>query len=134
MRVSSSAMGCSNSRKVVFTRSVFYWDRIKRAPEVPGRDRAPGTPTFPEPPHGAQRYLAALEVRHADSLLQPEVVQRKHIRAQQIEDQDHLRRPPSDAAHCDQLGDDLLVRHLGPAMHMDGTVGKVLREVGDVFG
>src|ERR1700745_1447365 len=98
MRVSSSAIGCSNSRKVVFTQSVFYWDRIKRSPEVPGRDRAPRTTPLPEPPHGAQRDLASLEIRNADTLLQPEVVERKDIRPEQIEHQEHFRRPPPDAA------------------------------------
>src|SRR5437667_12059228 len=111
MRVSSSAMGCSNSRKVVFTRSVFYWDRIKRAPEVPGRHRAPRPPALPEPLHCAQRHLPSLEVGHADALLQTEIVQRKHVRPEQIEDEEHLRRPPADTTHLDQLGDDLLVRH-----------------------
>src|SRR2546421_4175602 len=116
MRVSSSAIGCSNSRKVVFTlRSVFYRQRVERAPEVPRGDRAPWPPSFAQPLHRAQRHLASLEVRDADALLQAEIVERQHVRAQQIEDQEHLGGPAPDAAYRDELGDDLLVRHLGPA-------------------
>src|ERR687898_3128044 len=65
IRVSSSAIGCSNSRKVVFKGSVFYRDRIERAPEVPGRHRAPGPPAFTKLAHAAQRYLASFKVVQA---------------------------------------------------------------------
>src|SRR5258706_16200455 len=90
MRFSSSATGCSKSRKVVFI-SVFYGNRIERAPEVPGGDRAPRAPAFPEPFHGPDRDLAALEVGDADPLLQSQVVERKDVRAHQVEHQEHLR-------------------------------------------
>src|SRR5205085_804130 len=52
--------------------SVFYRQRIERAPEVPGGDRAPRPPGFAHPGHGAHRHLAAVEVRAPDALLQAE--------------------------------------------------------------
>src|SRR5258706_12265242 len=70
--VSSSAIGCSNSRKVVFTGgailpplgvSVFDGHRVEGAPEVPGGDRAPRPPGLPEPLQGARGHLPALEIR-----------------------------------------------------------------------
>src|ERR1044071_2402582 len=81
MRFSSSATGCSNSRKVVFIwkmrGSVFYGNRVERAPEVPGRHRAPGPPGLAELLHGPQGNLALFEVGMADPFLQSEVVQRE---------------------------------------------------------
>src|SRR5258708_32138282 len=84
MRFSSSAIGCSKSRKVVFT-SVFYWDRVQGAPQVPARHRAPGAPGFRQLPHPPERDLPVLEVRDADGLLHTEVVDREHVGAQQVE-------------------------------------------------
>src|SRR5687767_13108453 len=81
MRVSSSAIGCSNSRKVVFiqgvrgvfpcvTRLVFYRHRVKRAPEVPGGHRAPRPPAFTKLSHARQRDLPPIEIAYPDALLQ----------------------------------------------------------------
>src|SRR2546429_3728581 len=112
--------------------SVFYRQRIERAPEVPGGDRAPRPPGLAQPLHGAYGYFSPLEIREADALLQAEVVEREDIGPQQVEDQEHLRGPAADAAHFYELGDDLLVRHLGPAMHVDRAVGEMLRQVRDV--
>src|SRR5512134_74 len=134
MRVSSSAIGCSNSRNVVFIPgSVFYRERIERAPQVPGGHRAPRPPAFTKLAHARQRDLSPLEITYSYALLQPEVVERKYIGPQQVEDEEHLGGPAPDAAHLDQLGNDLFVRHLGPATHVDTAVGEVLRQVGDVF-
>src|SRR5688572_19106369 len=134
MRVSSSAIGCSNSRKVVFKGSVFYRDRIERAPEVPGRHRAPGPPAFTKLAHAGQRDLAPLEIGNADALLQAEVVQREYVRAQQVEHQEHLGGPAPDAAHVGQLGDDLLVGHARPVSGVDLPVDEMLRQIRDVLG
>src|SRR3989337_2580257 len=109
----SSAIGCSKSRKVVFTASVFYWERIERAPQVPGGDRAPGLPGGTQPHHCLQRDFSVLEIGEANRFLQAQVVERKHVGAQQVEDQEHLGRPATDAAHLDKVRDDLLVAHLG---------------------
>src|SRR6478736_4990606 len=113
---SISAIGCSNSRNVVFmgkirrplyskARSILDGDRVEAAPQVPGCDRAPGRPALRDPTHGAQRYFPSLEVVDADRTLQPEVGDRKHVRAQQVEHQEHLRGPAADAADLHQLGD-----------------------------
>src|SRR3990170_2090624 len=142
MRVSSSAIGCSNSRKVVFIGGailaqaglVLYRHRVERAPEVPGGDRAPGAPAFTKLAHPRQRDLSALEVGDADPLLQPEVVEREHVGPQQVEHQEHLGGPAADAAHVGELGDDLLVAHPRPVARVDLAVDEVLREVGDVLG
>src|SRR5688572_3524098 len=135
MRVSSSAIGCSNSRNVVFIPgSVFYRHRVERAPEIPGGHRAPRPPAFTKLAHARQRNFPSFEVAHADALLQTQVIQGKHVGPQQVEDQEHLRSPAADAAHLDQLGNDLLVGHLRPAMHVNAAVGEMLRQVGDVLG
>src|SRR5512134_2206658 len=117
MRVSSSAIGCSNSRNVVFIPgSVFYRERIERAPKVPGGHRAPRPPAFTKLAHARQRDFSPVEVTGPDAFLQAEIVERKYVGPQQVEDQEHLGGPASDAAHLDQLGDDLFVRHAGPAV------------------
>src|SRR3954471_12588688 len=95
MRFSSSATGCSKSRKVVFT-SVFYGNRVERAPEVPGGHRAPRPPRFAQALHRLDGDLPTLEVGKADALLQPQIVQREHIGTQQVEHQKHLGGPPAD--------------------------------------
>src|SRR5216684_7462457 len=122
MRVSSSATGCSNSRKVVFTGSVFYGNRVEGAPQVPGGHRTPGPPGLAQLFHGSQGNLPLPEVGKADPFLQSEIVQRENIRTQEIEHQEHLGRPPADAADFRQLGDDRLVVHVGPAMDVDLAV------------
>src|SRR5712691_8158801 len=66
-----------------FWLSVFYRQRIERAPKVPGRDRAPGPPGLAELDHGFRRDPAIPEIRFADAFLQPEVVERKHVGSQQ---------------------------------------------------
>src|SRR3954465_14433188 len=132
MRFSSSATGCSKSRKVVFT-SVFYGNRVERAPEVPGGDRAPRPPRFAEPLHRSEGDLPTLEVGKADAFLQPQIVQREYVRTQQVEHEEHLGGPAADATHFGQLLDDRLVVHGRPLVHMDAAVREVLREIGDVF-
>src|SRR5882672_389962 len=117
---SISAIGCSNSRNVVFmgkirrplyskARSVLDGNRVEAAPQVPGRDRAPGRPAFRDPAHATQRYLASLEVVNADRTLHSQIGERKHIGAQQVEHQEHLRGPAADAADLYQLGDHRLI-------------------------
>src|SRR5216684_5149117 len=136
MRCSSSAIGCSNSRNVVFIGfwlSVFYRQRVARAPQVPGRHRAPWAPGLSQFFHSLERQLASLEIRKADAFLQPEVVERKDVWPQQAEDEEHLGGPAADAAHLDQLGDDRLVMHVRPALHLDRAIEEVLRQVGDVL-
>src|SRR5882672_2192713 len=110
IRFSSSATGCSKSRKVVFI-SVFYGNRIERAPEVPGRHRAPGTPRIAQFFHPFKGDFSVLEVGKANPLLQPQVIEREDVRPQQVEHEEHLRGPASDAPHLRQLGDDRLVVH-----------------------
>src|SRR2546421_9764416 len=98
MRLSSSAIGCSNSRNVVSigarilaqgASSVLYRQGVERAPEVPGGHRAPGPPCLAQLVHGAHGDPAPPEVGKADALLQPQIVEREHIRAQEAEDEEH---------------------------------------------
>src|SRR5882672_7663205 len=142
---SISAIGCSNSRNVVFmgkirrplyskARSVLDGNRVEAAPQVPACDRAPRRPALCDPAHGAQRYLAPLEVVNADRTLQPEIAERKHIGAHQVEHQEHLRGPAADAAHLDQLGDHRLVVHALPGGQMQGALDEMPREVAEILG
>src|ERR1700710_2051559 len=89
-------------------------NRIETTPHVPRGDCAPRLPI--------RRYFAGFTARHgfaaeivdADSLDQAEVVEWQHVRARQVEDQEHLRRPASDAANLREIRDDRLVFHRGP--------------------
>src|SRR6266446_199989 len=103
MRFSSSATGCSNSRKVVFTGSVFYGNRVEGAPQVPSSYRTPGAPALPQLPHSFQRNFSIFEIRKPDALLQSQVVEGEDVRPQQVEHQEHLGRPATDPADLDQL-------------------------------
>ncbi len=114
-------------------RSVFHRDRVERPPQVPGGHRAPGPQGLAAPPHGPERDPPAAGGREPQALLQAEVAERKHIRAQQIEDQEHLRGPAADAAHLGEILDDRLVVHGRPFVHVHLAVGKTARKVGDVF-
>src|SRR5512137_2974172 len=103
--VSSSAMGCSKSRKVIFAmvRSVLHGHRIEAAPQIPGGHAAPWRPPRcqrldPGAPLAPGGRLA-VQVVQADRPQQTQVVQREHIRAEQVEDQEHLRGPAADAAN-----------------------------------
>ncbi len=113
---------------------VLDGNRIQAAPKIPCRDRAPGSPGGPEPAHGPGRHAPTAEVIQADGPLQPEVLERQHIRAQQIENQEHLGRPVPDASHLDQLGDHRFVVHSGPRARAQAAVGEVARKVGDILG
>src|SRR5512132_4701470 len=98
MRPSSSATGCSKARKVVFMARgilnlVFDRHRIEAAPQLPRRNRAVRRPGRAELAHARERNLAPLEIVQAQCLLQAEVVERKHVGAQQVEHQEHLRGP-----------------------------------------
>src|SRR6185436_10964915 len=77
-------------------RSVFYRQRIERAPQVPGGHRAPWAPVLAQLAHPAEGDFSSLEVVDADPLLQAEVAERKHVGTQQVEHQEHFRRPAAD--------------------------------------
>src|SRR5574339_159493 len=76
--VSSSAIGCSKSRKVIFAigRSVLHGNRVDAAPWSPAACERldAGAPFAPDD-------RLAFQVIHAHRLQQPQVVQRQHIRA-----------------------------------------------------
>src|SRR6185503_7866871 len=126
-RVSGSSSGPDSTSLIAppSVRSVFYRHRVERAPQVPGGDRAPRAPAVAQLAHPAERDLPALEVGHADALLQAEVVEREHVGTQQVEHQEHLRGPAPDSAHVGELGDDLLVRHPRPVARVDLAVDEV---------
>src|SRR5512147_1234689 len=138
--VSSSAIGCSNSRNVVLAmvvRSVFHRDGIQAAPQVPGRNTAPWFPCGGQRGDLRSRALAGhrrtAEIVEAHRLEQPEVVQRQHIRPEQVEDQEHLGGPATDAADVHQFGNDVFVVALREAGRIHAPADKVLREVADVL-
>ena len=81
---------------------------------------------------GARDRLAA-EVVDADALDQADVVERQHVRAKEVEDEEHLGGPAADAADADQLLDDRLVVHLAPACRPDRARLEVLGEVAQVL-
>jgi hypothetical protein len=75
----------------------------------------------------------AAEVVHADALDEAQVVQRQHVRAQQVEDEEHLGRPPPDAADGHELGDDGLVVHALPLRGVHLAVAEVAGQVEQVL-
>src|SRR5712691_5088059 len=155
---SSSAIGCSKSRNAVFigrkspekrailpessgapwraarAGSILDGDRIEAAPEIPGCDRAPGAPGGGDPAHRSERDGPPLEIVEANRALQPQIVQRQHIRAQQAKHQEHLRSPATDASNLDELRDDRLVLHLGPSLDVQARVNEVAGEPGEILG
>jgi len=85
--------------------------------------------------YGAQAAAtsrASLRLTDSHATDQADVVQRQDIRAHQVKDQEHLGRPAAYAANGHQLGDDGLVVHGLPVLHvhragveMDGQVNQV---------
>src|SRR6185295_2900279 len=167
--VSSSAIGCSNSRKCrllieeVWARwraaraglpahaplrptmgdahgetrwcgpSIVHGQRVEAAPNVPRGHRAKRRPRLAHFARFGTRNRLAAEIVDADALDQAEVVERQHVGAHQVEDQEHLRGPAPDAADGDQLVDNGLVFHHLPLFHVDATVLEVLGEVDQVL-
>src|SRR5579871_4884470 len=111
-------MGCSNSRKWRLfmsgssLRDEALWRgrgrrrssrrrRLEAAPEVPRGHRAIGRPALAQLPGLGARDGLAAEVILADAADEPRIVEREDVRAQQVEDEEHLGRPAADAADRD---------------------------------
>src|SRR5712692_7855628 len=71
---------------------------LEGSPHVPARDRAEGSPALPK----SQQLLGLghvfLTIGYAPALLHAEVVDGEHIGAAEIEDEEHLDGPGTDAA------------------------------------
>jgi hypothetical protein len=64
---------------------------------------------------------------------QAEVGQRQHVRAGQVEDQEHLDGPDADAAYCREFLDDRRVIHAGPSAEAAGPRQEMARKVVQVL-
>src|SRR5580698_4655286 len=71
--------------------SVVRRNGIQATPHVPGGDGSPRFPVRGDLARFAARDRFATEIVDADRLDQPQVVEWKHVRTRQVEDQEHLR-------------------------------------------
>src|SRR5258708_20813817 len=82
---------------------------LRGTPQIPARHGAVGLPARAElgqlPGRGQRALVERRGIAFADAI----VVDRQHVRAAQAEDEQHLHRPPADAAHLDEALDDRLV-------------------------
>ncbi|KAF4516425.1 hypothetical protein B566_EDAN003171 [Ephemera danica] len=106
---------------------------IQAAPQVPGCYRAPRTPPFAERCEHLARLLFPGEVAFANCPLQPEIVKGENIRAQLVEDQEHLGGPPANAANTAQQINQCLVVEREPAGGIKAARREVCRQVENVF-
>src|SRR6266853_1481047 len=114
--------------------SILDWNRIEAAPKIPGCDRAPRLPDRRDLAHRPKRYRPPSKVIPTDGALQPQIVQRQHIGAQQAENQEHFRSPAADATNLDELGDHRLVLHVGPGRDVQAPADKMGREPAEILG
>ena len=87
------------------------WFIIKTSPQVPARDRPVGPPRFTELPQAFRSRFLSQAIGLLDRVHDPEVADGKDVGALQAEDEEHLRRPATDAFHLRQRGNDLFVGH-----------------------
>src|SRR2546423_3288119 len=116
---SSSAIGCSNSRNVVLLIRFLlspHRKRFEAAPQIPRGHAAPRRPGLcKQSDAGApctrvkQLDRFPVHVVEADRLQQTQVIERQHVRAEQIKDQKHLGCPATDATYRSQPLHDLVV-------------------------
>src|SRR5438046_7731522 len=86
------------------------YDRFDRAPAVPRSDRPVGPELLAGSLQRLRRDHLPLAMRDRPPLAHPVVIHRPYIEAAQLEDEEHLSGPASDASHLDQPCDKLVVR------------------------
>src|SRR5207249_4505126 len=85
--------------------------QLHRAPQIPARDRAVRLPPRPATLDVPGRRQLALLEGDREALADAVVVRGQHVRAAEAEDEEHLHRPPANAAHLAEAFDDRLVLH-----------------------
>ena len=124
----------SSRRPLCLLPSVFYRQRIERAPEVPGGDRAPRPPGLAQLAHPLQRDFPSLEVVDADPFCSPRSSSgntsgRSRLNIRNIS---AVQRPmPRTSVSSAMIASSSIC---GQSLLVDLAVGEVLREVGDVLG
>src|SRR6185295_19629162 len=91
----------------------------KRLPEIEGREAAVGAPRLADLEHAGGRRHLVEAVLHLHRLADAEVAAGEDVRPFQVEEQEHLRGPDPEAAHGDDLGDDLLVGQLAEPVQLE---------------
>ena len=81
---------------------------------------------------GAMR--SAVVVMQRDGALEADVVDRQHVGAQFVEDQEHLGGPAADALDLGQRRDQRLVVELPPALRVERSRGEVRSEIAQILG
>jgi hypothetical protein len=86
------------------------------------------------PPLGAFDHLLGRghpvePVGELDRSADPEIAARDHVGSLEVEEQEHLRAPPAQAADRHDLGDDLLVAELRETIELERAVEDVRGEV-----
>ena len=110
-------------------RSIFDWNRIQTAPQIPRCNRIPWRPTC-----GVFEYFRfgqsiAIVKMFFDCADQADIVHRKNIGPHQVKNQEHFRRPAADALDFDQFADHVFVGHAVPPARLDAAIREVARQV-----
>ena len=71
-------------------------------------------------------------VVHGDRALQADVVDRQHVGAQLVEDEEHLGGPAADALDLDERGDQRVVVELAPRSGIERARFETRREIAQV--
>src|SRR5436190_17465149 len=76
--------------------SVFDRHRVERAPQIPRGDASIRLPAHGEVAHRVDGGTRPIEIVDADGFLQSDVIDRQHVGAKLVEDEEHLGGPSSD--------------------------------------
>jgi hypothetical protein len=104
--------------------------QLHRAPQVPRRSRAIRLPALAIGEQRLRLRQVAEAVGKLETLAHAEVIAWQHVGAAQAEHQQHLGRPPADAAHGNEALDQLVVGERGRGVIVgDGAIEGLRGEV-----
>ena len=110
----------------------LFFRQIHGAPEIPRGGGAVGLPAFAEGEERSGLGHGALLVGQPEAVADAEIVHGQDVRAAELENQEHLNGPASDATRFGEPHDDFLVVQLGDvAGGRDGAVQGLGGDVAD---
>src|SRR5205823_7132829 len=105
-----------------------------RAPQIPRGDASIRLPADGEVAHRVNGGTRPIEIVDADGFLQSDVIDRQHVGAKLVEDEEHLGGPSSDALDVGQRLDQRLVVERRPRCRIKFPGHEMPGEVSNVFG
>src|SRR5688572_4232838 len=104
--------------------------KLQRTPEIPAGHASIGAPAFGSPAQGRGLGQLTLAERQRKPFSHPQISQWQYVGPSQLEDQQHLHRPPAYAAHSGEPLHDLLVLHAAyPGQRRNGAIERASGEV-----